>query len=170
MSVHPVPVLIRRKCASGVLLTAWAIGSVLGTALAQCWAADLVPLIFNAVRQRVSVSGMLTADVLPFLLGALAVRSSERWLLPLLGCWKGFAFCFNVCGVAMAFGDAGWLIRCLLLFSDCLLVPALCVFFLRHISDSRILTRWESCAWPMAALAVGIVDYFCVSPFLMGLF
>lgn len=158
----------RRHC-TVVLLSFWILGSISGIILAVSLNADIRLLVYNAVSQP-----LLPADLLlvlfPFLIGTLAVYSSETWMLPVLGFLKVFAFSFVSCTISMVFGDSGWLIRFLLLFSDIFLVPACCVFCLRYFTGNHGLIRREWFIWFLIALIVGCIDFFVVSPFLLTLF
>lgn len=159
-----------KKYSTALLLIFWVTGSVLGFFFARADRDELVPLVRLVVSRPVSISGILVVDVLPFLVCTLAVFSSEFWLIPVFGGMKSFAFSYNACAVSMAFGRSGWLIRWLLMFSDMLLIPALCVFCVRYLSDNRPQLRREWYIWFLFAIVIGCLDYRFVSSFLASLF
>ena len=156
------------KHRTGVLLACWVMGSGSGLWLATQF--DGAALMEAVVCRPMSTDGILVVAVLPFLICSLAVQCSELWILPVYGGAKACAFCYNACAVSVTFGDCGWLIRCLLLFSDLFVIPGLCVFCLRYISGGKALLRREWYIWFLLAVLVGSLDYFVVSPFLVGLF
>lgn len=160
----------RKKCRIVPLLLIWAISSVLGVFFAYSTRNELIPMIRYSVTQPVSLSGTLVVGVLPLFIGFMAVLCSEHWLLPVIGAWKAFAFSYSACGISLAYGAAGWLIRGLLLFSDALLIPALCVFCIRYGSGNRAQLKLEWYAWLLLVAVVGCLDYLVVSPFLVSLF
>ena len=134
------------KC-SLLLLLFWLAGSVFGLFLIRFMAVDLVTEIGSLASTPKSVCGVLVADVLPFLIGGLAVWCSEPWVLPVLGGMKAFCFSYASGAVALSYGESSWLIHLLLLFSDIFLVPALCIFCLRYCSGRQKLFRREWCIW-----------------------
>lgn len=125
--------------------------------------------MLGAVRGAQSIASLLMITLFPFLISAFAVSFSMAWVLfPVCFC-KAFAFSFVSMGVAQAFGYAGWLVRLLLLFSDCAGMPVLYGFWLRHLPGGRPADAWETVFLLAAFLLLGSVDYHIVSPFLAGL-
>lgn len=123
----------------------------------------------ESVKCSVSIPGLLTAAVLPFLLSAFAVRLSEPWLLLIISAFKAFSFSFCACGVSLAFGQSSWLVRFLFLFSDLCVIPLLYFYWVRHIRGGRSTVRWELPVFIGAAAAIGWVDYCFIAPFLVSI-
>lgn len=122
-----------------------------------------------AANGRVSITGLLSAFLLPLLFSAFAVYISQPWLLVPVAFGKAFSFSYLAFGVTLAFGSAGWLVRSLLMFSDCLTLPLLWWFWLCCIraSDRDALRSFlVTCT---AALMIGCLDYGAVSPLLRNL-
>ncbi len=159
-----------KKFGTAVLLIFWVFGSVLGVLFVMSGNTVYPTVIRNAVLQPQSLSGILVAALLPFLIGTLAVSCSEFWVLPVLGGIKAFAFSYVTFTVSVIFGQSSWLIYVLLLFSDMLLVPVFCVFCLRYVSGDQVLLRREVYIWFLVAILVGCLDYCFISPFLVSLF
>lgn len=155
----------RRGC---VLLLAlfWCIGLLCGCAASRQAEAYLVPLMSAAAAHRVSIVGLLAVLLLPLLFSAFAVFISEPRLLLAAAFLKAFTFGFTAWGITVAFGMAGWLIRSLLLFSDCCMLPFLFWFWLRHISGERAAVRNDLAVCTAVAVLVGSIDFWKVSPFL----
>lgn len=148
----------------------WVVGLLSGILVSLSFRELLVPMLRQAVCEDNSVSGFLVVSVLPFIFCAYSVSLSEHWLLPLIGGLKALSFGFCACGVALAFGQSGWLIRMLLLFSDCITVPLLYWFSLRHISGRTSRVLRDMVVVIVVLLVVGYADCMVVSPFLARLF
>ena len=158
----------RRSCKI-ILAALWCAGLICGISAAAC--AGILPSLMRACCQsRVSIVSLLFVPLLPFLFSAFAVFIS----CPRLVCFVGFlkAFSFGLClrAVSAAFGSAGWLVCSLLLFTDCVTMPALFWFWLRHADgnisslgkDSLICTTWF--------LLIAIIDSAYVTPMLIQIF
>lgn len=160
----------RRSYRKALLIMCWLAGSASGILFSHSASADAIPFITGAVCQPITLCGALVVGFVPFLISALAVFSCELWVLPLVGGMKGFGYCFVICAISMAFGDSGWLIRCMLLFSDTVLVPLLCLFDFRYFvgGTNRFPREWF--IWFLVVAVVVSLDYFVVSPFFVGLF
>ena len=148
----------------------WIVGWVGGIATAVYCRDCLVQMTSTVVYSHVSISGLLIAGFLPLLFSSFAVSFSESWILPIVGGVKVFSFGFCACAVGMTFGQSGWLIRMLLLFTDCFTVPAFYFFSLRHISGRTSRVRRDIAVFFAFITVVCLIDYSLVSPFLLKLF
>lgn len=155
-----------RRCAKWFLAASWCSGLILGIFAAMRASNILVPMMHSAVNSPASIFGLFAAAVFPFLISIYAVSISEPWLLLIISAYKAFGFSFCACAVSFAFGQSGWLVRFLFLFSDHCLLPLLYLYWLRYVSGDKPLSNWESGACIAAAVLVGCVDYFLISPFL----
>ena len=159
---------LRCKPTRRVLASFWAAGLLLG-ALAAISADDLLASTMRtAVSGGMSISGLLSALLLPLLFSAFAVYVSKPLLLPVVFL-KAFLFAYTGAGILAAFGSAGWLIACLLMFSDALMLPLLWCFWLRSVSQPRreLLRSGAFCL--AGAALIGCFDYCLVAPFLASL-
>lgn len=152
------------------LIVFWTAGCISGILFALCADFEGSVLFSDAVRQSVTLRRILLVEMLPFIVCALAISSSEHWIIPFLGGMKGFAFCFNACAISTVFGESGWLIRSLLLFSDMLTVPLFYWFCLRYYVGDGSSLRREWPFWLIILIAIGCMDFLFVAPFLSGLF
>ena len=106
---------------------------------------------------------------LPIVIAVLAVFIGQRWLIFPMAFLKAVAFAYVGWSVVITFGSAGWLIRLLLLFSDCASMPLLWGFWNKAlVSDFDALVP-ASVAAVLTILGIGIVDYGVISPFLISL-
>lgn len=155
-----------RKVSLTILAVVWLLGLLLGTVISICAGDSLVSLMRMAVSGRVSISGLLSAMVLPFLLSALAVYIQKPVLLVLIAFGKAFLVSYLGLGAMAAYGSAGWLVRWLLMFSDCCSLPLLWLYWLRLLSGKRRFASIETAALMIAVVLIGSLDYCVVSPFL----
>lgn len=149
-----------------VLASSWFLGLVLGIVFSIAAGDPLVSLMRTAVNSRVSISGLLTAILLPFLLSAFAVLIHESWLLIPIAFFKAFLFSFLGFGVMAAYGSAGWLVRLLLMFSDCCSLPVLFWYWAAHIGGQRNAALPAAVLPLLIAVGIGSFDYYIISPFL----
>jgi hypothetical protein len=122
-----------------------------------------------APNVHVSITGLIASVFLPFLIAAFAAYISVPQLMYPLVFLKMMLFCLCGCCIYNVYGSAGWLVRVLLQFSDCCMVPVLCWFCLRHISGSAVSLWKDFVISTVAAGIVGIIDYCLISPFLASL-
>ena len=158
-----------RKGCRFFLACFWLSGILCGVLAFLSAGRTLVSLMRSTLLVPVSIVGMLCVTILPFLLSAFAVSLSKPvFLLPI--CFgKAFLFAFVSIGILQAFGSAGWMFRWILLFSDCVCVPLLYWFWLRHISGVRSLYGGEAALMCALGLLIGSVNFSIISPFLAGL-
>lgn len=167
-SLHSLPHRHRKSC-HFLLAFCWILGLFCGMLVYLAAEASLVPLMRSAVLCTVSITGLLYATILPFLISAFAIAFSwPALILPICFC-KALFFSFVSLGVLQAFGSAGWVVRYLLLFSDCVAMPFLYGFWLRHLPDKRSVTLMESALMLGIYILLGSVDYRIISPFLARL-
>lgn len=144
--------------------------------LAVCWFAGLVcgflvflgtgDSVFRLMRSAplgsVSFVGLLICSLLPFLISAFAVFLSRSVLLA-FSFGKAFLFSFTAAGIARAYGDAGWLVCRMAMFSSFTLLPLLYFLWLRLLSGRM---RWTGVFLLLAlAMLIVSVDYRIISPF-----
>ena len=158
-----------RHTAPGLLAASWGLGILLGYFVASSVSQTLVELVPQTTCQIMSMTGCLSVTVLPFFLTAFVVTFSEPCLLLFISTCKAFSFSFCAWGVCLAYGQCGWLVLFLFLFSDFLLIPLQYFYWLRHIRGDRAPESWELPILLGAAILVGYVDYHFVAPFLASL-
>ena len=155
---------------AGLLNFCWIGGLFLGIAIAFRMREEMTLLIPSVLSQKATLSGLMLASVLPCLLCAYGASLRELWVLPLVGGLKAFGFGFCGCSVGLVYGQCGWLLRLLLLFSDCLILAPLYLFSLRHICRRTSRVHGDIAVLLLFSVIVCIADYGVVSPFLCKLF
>lgn len=156
---------------AGIILLAffWTLGLFLGIYSSFPMEDSFFRLMRAAAGCRVSIVGLFAVLILPFLFSAFAVYFSQPWLLLLICFLKAYCFGFCCFLTQISFGSAGWLLRLLLLFSDCCILPVLCWFWIRHISGEKRALWQDLAVCAAASLLIGGVDYCVISPFLATL-
>ena len=158
-----------RKVSATVLAFALLAGYTLGSYLATGAAHSTFLLMRTAVSSRVSIVCLLPVILLPFLFTAFAVSIRQLWMLIPLAFCRAAAFGFLASVVLCSFGSSGWLVFTLLLFSDCISMPLLCLFLLRSIHKAGRDTFRNFLI--ISSVLFGIVSLDCkfISPFLVSL-
>lgn len=157
-----------RKASPLFLACTWSMGMLVGTLAADSARTLLCTVIRNAVQLPATIPGLLTTTVLPFLFSAFAFSFYEPLLL-VICVGKAFAFSYCAYGVFITFGSAGWLVRCLFLFSDCIIIPILLFYWIRLFSCVSTNPRRELLSCLGISMLIGGIDYYLVSPFLVTL-
>lgn len=148
---------------------AWLFGLLAGR-----FSADAVGFaIGNIMRSAVNVDNSFVMQVLIsalwLFLVYLAICKKKVLVLPIVfsKAWK-LGFLGKACSIA--FKDAGWLIRCLLLFSSysCALMLLLFCFLGFHQSGKQL--RLLLFKFLPVTLVVAIIDHYFISSFLRSLF
>ena len=150
------------------LACAFIFGLISGVLISMSASGALDSTMRAAPFSCVSISGLLSAILLPFLLSAFAVYLSCPWLLLPIAFCKAFLITFLGLGVLDAFGSAGWLIRFLLMFGDVITLPLLWWYLYQVILRPASRVRCTLVA-AVFSLAVGGLDHYVISPFLANL-
>ncbi len=166
-SFHRSVLPARRQFACKFLLTVfWLTGLGLGICFAVHAGDSLILMMRSAAAAPVSITGLMAVLALPFLITALAVYLSQPRLLLVLAFVKACCFGFCASSIDTAFQSAGWLVRYLLMFSELCYLPVLTWFWMRHISGFGRTAVKDLAVCAGAAVAIGLVDYCFVSPWL----
>ena len=148
----------------------WIAGLILGCCLALFQSETTLLFIRQISRQRMSVVVLTISLLCPFVISYFAFRLRLWFVIYLIVFIK--ATCFSFCALCLeiAFGDAGWLVYRLYLFSDSCCVIILMWFWNHCIAiDSEKLNRSFYFCFAMIA-AVCFMDFIIVSPFVIKLF
>lgn len=155
-----------RAC-TPVLALSWSLGLFAGVFFGIQAGPSVLSLMRAASVSRVSIVGLLICNVLPFLISAFAVSLQRSLLLPVIAFLKAFSFGFCAMAIVRAFGTAGWLVGGLLLFSDCLSLPALCWFWLRQADGRCVQLKKDLITGLLVTAIAGILDCCLIAPFLV---
>ena len=152
-----------------MLAFVWSSGLVSGIFFFKKVSSVFLSLMRGAFLESVSIVGLLTSLYLPFLIAAFFAFIMQPQLMLILCFCK--AFIFSCCGYAAisAFGTAGWLVRILLQFSDCCIIPFFFWFCLRNVSGSCVRMKRDVLFCSLVTLSVVAFDFCVISPFLVKL-
>ena len=158
-----------RRPAVFLLALAFLSGLLVGCVIQLSAEFDSLSWMRGMADAPVTIVGLLSVVFLPFLFSAFAVYASQRWLLFPIAFCKALSFALAACGISIAYGSAGWLMRFLLMFTDILSLPLLAFFWLRYSGGGRRLSLYSVFTYFAAAACIGSIDFFVISPFLAGL-
>ena len=166
--------LFRRKLSSrwekhsGIILASfWCAGLLLGILAAASAGQDFATKMRSAASQPVSTVPFLVYA--PFLLSAIAIHLRQPWFILPCCFIKAFIFGFCAFAVTLAFGQSGWLVRFLFMFSDSMSVPVMYFYWLRCINGNLAKGFWFSGCCTVMLVAIGLLDYCWIAPFLADL-
>ena len=169
MKWQPDLPLNRRRACMALLALFWCAGLLTGVHSGTKAGDFFFSLMRMASQSPASIVSLLAVTFLPFLFTAAAVFFSKPWLmLPILFC-KGVSFGVCAYGICAAYGDAGWLARLFLLFSDGCTIPLLFWFCLQHLDGGKRAVGRNLAVCAAAVVLVGIADNCFISPFLAAL-
>ena len=143
----------------------WLSGLLLGFIAANSANSVLISAISTSVGSPVPFARLVLICILPFVVSYLAFSLNEHWLLLATCLFEAFCFGYCAAGIGLAYGAAGWLIRFLLLFSDCMTIPVLLYYWMTAQSSGRQF-RITSVIVTVYAIAVAGIDYFYIIPLL----
>ena len=151
-----------------LLLTGWVLGILLGCIISSHLSVD-DSLMHMLIFSRMSIVGGLAVCFLPLLITAIIIWFGKTWYLVPLAFAKAVLL-GTASGIIMrAFSGAGWLLRWLYLFSDSVLSFSYVRLWFCITKESGI-PKKELLYTAIYCLAVFIIDYFIVAPFVAILF
>ena len=160
---------ITRKRFAVLLACSWFAGFLSGVITAVSADHSFYSLMRMMPGHPVSIVGLLISVYLPLLFTAVAVCLSYDWLLIPIAFVKALALSLLCSGVFISYGPGGWLAAALLLGSDCLNTGILLWLWFRIIVGNRpVLNQLITSLFVFSA--VGFLDYFYISPFVLNLF
>lgn len=154
-----------RKVSTIILAFCWCAGLFTGCFFANHAGDVHFTMMRRAVSCPVSIAGLVVM-LLPFLFSAFAVYLSKTWLFLPFCFFEGFQFAYLAGLVSASFGEAAWLIRLLLFFTEGWVIPVLLWLWFRWIGEGgrQAIRQIALCA--VFCAVVWSIDYFVVSPFL----
>lgn len=149
--------------------------------LAICWISGLLCGIFmfynagppvasmmrRTLASSVSIVGLLSNLLIPFLFSVYAVSASMPWLIFLICFFEAGVFSFVSAGICVAFGSAGWLVRSMLMLCSGVGASAQYVLWLQLLSGRN--TAGVTILFSFLLAMVYACDYYVISPVLASL-
>ena len=156
-----------RKCGTMILAFTWTLGLCLG--LCAMVVGSNYDAFLRAVELKPTFFSIMSILLLPIVISVLAVFAGQRWILYPLAFLKAFAFAYVGWSIVLTFGSAGWLIRLLVMFSDCASVPLLLWYWNRVLTSEGNAMVPATVSVVLTVLGIGLIDYEVISPFLVNL-
>ena len=155
-----------RKYAVHALACSWILGLLFGIQVGQIAFFDFSSL---ADTFHISTSVSLVAVLFfPVVTSILIVYTGLDWLLPAVVFMKSFSFAYVSWILICDFGSAGWVIQLLIMFSDCVSLPFLWLFWCGLLRRKQHLIS-ISVPVAFAIIVAGILDHHLISPILSAL-
>lgn len=143
----------------------WLFGLILGVQTAHVAGQAFLSLMRLGVTGKVSIVSLISCNILPFLLIALAIGASKLWLVCTLFMGEAFRLSFLAFALFRCFGSAGWLVHLLFRFSGLLLVPLYWWFTVSSCKgDSHSNGSLLLCI--VMVVLICCLDYFVICPLL----
>lgn len=144
-------------------------GTFLGTLTSYHLDSFILALMRRGSLASVSIVGLIVVNFLPFLITSVVILLSKPSLFLPIGFLKNFSFAFFRSLICISYGQAGWLVGTIMLFSDTIVMVLLHWFWIRHIDGIQV-SAYRDLSFCFAVSFVAcILDYIWVSPFLMQL-
>ena len=153
-----------RKEMPFVLAIFWFLGLLCGVIWYVISSKDAVSLMRGAMFCAVSIVGLPNAVLIPFLLSALFTAMSVPEMLVVICFFKACSFSFVSLGLLLSMDSGGWLLRCLLLFGDCTMMPLLYWYWLRSLTPSETSHRVATGFTLFMIVLVAILNYCVIAP------
>ncbi len=148
-----------------ILLILWLLGFVCGLYFVSSEYDLFYGYMTKTVLVRQSVWGILTVIYNPLIVCSICIYFSAPVIIYIYCAFKAFCFSCCLCCVAMIFGQSAWLVRLLLFFSDNWSVLLTLWLSGRFLLDKSAVTRKDILFCTIILTAIGLADYFLVSPY-----
>ena len=148
----------------------WIIGLFLGYRIALCILPETKLFICRIIETNTNIVGFLLVHLITLLLSAyLFYRNIPALVLPIIFL-KAILYSFMLSAISLTFGDIGWLLSRLYVFSDSCTVVVLLFFWIKCINCNINIIKRHTALSITAVCFICYFDYACLSPFLVTLF
>lgn len=162
--LHQYDTFTFRRIRHILLALSWALGLGFGALTFRYGKDHLVSLMPSVLSGRLSIVGLASSGILPFLLSVFAVYYSVPWILIIVCFVKAFLYAYISCGVYSVFPSGTWLIHWLLLFVDTLSIPVLYLYWHRYISGCRGFRIGTTLGYLAVLLGIIALGYLILIP------
>ena len=118
---------------------------------------------------QMSIVVGFVVSAIPFLVCYIVNRCSAHFLIIPLAFFKAFSFMYCFGGLSLVYADAGWLVRFLILFTDCFSVPLFICYVGRIFSGDPKASQRGISFCLVFLLVIRCIDYAVISPFVSEL-
>lgn len=144
-------------------------GTLFGTLTSYHLDSFILALMRRGSFASVSIVGLIVVNFLPFLITSVVILLSKPFLFLPIGFLKNFSFAFIRSLICISYGQAGWLVGTIMLFSDTIVIVLLHWFWIRHIDGIQDYAYRDLSLCFAVSFISCVIDYIWVSPFLIQL-
>lgn len=148
----------------------WMFGLSAGVYTASTLPLSILSLVRTILYDRTSVILLILIRCFPLFAAFIVCLLYRPVLVIPIAFIKAFSFAFSAYGIVLAFGNAGWLIRWLLMFSDSISILFFVWFSIRNISNNQKSLIKDFVVCFLATTFFCISDYFAILPLSMSFF
>lgn len=143
----------------------WVLGLVIGVIVSLNTNVSYDALVKLLFSSKLSAINVLLTIVFPYLLTLLSYKLLRWKGICVLATCKAFLYCWTATTIVNCFGSAGWLLRCVLIFSNSVSVVFLIWFWIRNCSQAYTSKYLDLLLCLFLSLVVAFIDYSIISPF-----
>lgn len=143
------------------------LGAVAGVVVADAVGSHYFLLMRMAVGCHVSIVGLAVSVWIPFLVSVFFIVHSKPWLACLICVLYITDFVVTGYALAVSFARAGWLVKCMMQFSDVCLIPALLYLCVKRMQGKQC--KHTVIYLSVFAIVIGMIQYSLISPFMVNL-
>jgi len=149
---------------AALLAVFWLSGLLAGALLLS--QTSISSLMCSGYYPRISIISLILALVIPFLISYILLRFLPFYFIFLFAFLKAFSFIYCYGAFMIHYGDAGWLISGMVLFSDFFLVVSLLMQWYNFATGKKCDLQSSMLVHFLSLTLIGLFDYIVVSPFL----
>lgn len=154
---------------AAILLTSWCSFLLFGIYTASQVSVLHSSLMHVLLHSHMSIVSLACVVLLPFFYSIVAFRLNQFYLVIPVVCIKAFTFGYSCSLISVLFGNAGWLMRWLLVYTDSILVIPLLCYWLRNTIHS-IKTAYQGIGGYLFLTSMLLfVEYFYIEPIITKL-
>lgn len=147
-----------------LLISFWFVGLLFGLYFTSDTSVSSVSLMRSVTQDRLSFIGLFLMFTFPFFISAALFRLSKPLLILPIIFFKAFTYSCCLYSVMFAYGEAGWLVRWLLLFSESCIIVLFIWYCIRNISGGVAAVKADLVLCCVLSVVIICIDYYIVSP------
>lgn len=164
--MHTIESFTLRRGSCLVLAIFWTLGLGAGGLVFRYAGESIVSMMPLAASGQSSIVSLFLRASLPFLICAAAAFFQKPRLVPVVCFAHSFLYGYMVSAVFSAFGESGWLLRWLLLFTTTFSSGLLYGYARRHVTGIRPFSPRELMVFEFLLAALVFLDHYHVMPLL----
>jgi hypothetical protein len=151
------------------LSAVWIFGLLAGLCSISVSPASVFYVMYSPLNNALTLTGLLLTQTFPLIISCIIYRSEKLFLILPVVFLKAFSFLYCTLGVVIAYADAGWMMRYLILFSDSCVVVLLLWFWIRNFTGREVCFFRDFLICLSTVIVICLVDYFVIYPLFLRL-